>query len=73
MKLGEYIKKSRFDTRLKAREVAGRVGISDTELSRYENNRREPRIKVLVKLIDTLDMDFEQIKKIYATPEEENI
>ena len=65
MTLGEYLKEARFNAKLKAQEVADKVGIDFTVLSRYENNKRVPRIDTLVKLIKVLDMDFYRVMDIY--------
>ena len=63
--LGKYLKEARFLTKLKAQEVADKAGIDFTVLSRYENDKRVPRIGVLIKLIKILDMDFEKVMEIY--------
>jgi len=40
--IGERLRAARVRNGLKAREVASMVGISESELSRYENGRKTP-------------------------------
>ena len=47
MTLGEFLKNGRRVRKLKAREVCIKLGIHESELSFYENNKREPRLQLL--------------------------
>lgn len=73
MTLGELLKSARREKRFKARELAGYISVQEAEISRYENNHRVPRLEVICKLIRILDLDFEKIMEIYASPEEKNL
>jgi transcriptional regulator with XRE-family HTH domain len=49
---GEKLRRARKNKGLKQEEVARIVGIDDTTLSKYENNKSEPDNETLQKLID---------------------
>lgn len=52
MKYGHRIAKLRNDQRLTQEELAGKVGITRSALSHYENNRREPDYETIQKFAD---------------------
>jgi transcriptional regulator with XRE-family HTH domain len=67
MTLGEYLKKKRFDKRLKAREVCAKLGIHESELSFYENDKREPRLRVLFAILCIYDCSPNDLMEIYVS------
>jgi transcriptional regulator with XRE-family HTH domain len=52
----EQLLKARFTRGLNQKQVAERVGISPSIVSRYELGRGEPRLSVLRRLADVLDV-----------------
>ncbi|MFE5321309.1 helix-turn-helix domain-containing protein [Paenibacillus sp. NPDC056579] len=52
MKYGHRIAKLRNDQRLTQEDLAGKVGITRSALSHYENNRREPDYETIQKFAD---------------------
>lgn len=43
------------------RELADRIGVTETSISRYINNEREPRSAILAKIANTLGVSMEFI------------
>lgn len=54
--IGEKIQILREELNLNQRELADLVGITEATLSRYENNKREPKGLILAKLAKTLNV-----------------
>lgn len=54
MNLGENIKKYRKEKGMTQEELAQKCGLSKNGLWNYENNKRQPNIKTLNKIIDAL-------------------
>ncbi|CAH1190376.1 HTH-type transcriptional regulator ImmR [Paenibacillus plantiphilus] len=52
MNFGERLKQARKNKRLTQLEVARIIGIDDTTISKYENNKSEPDNETLNKLVD---------------------
>lgn len=75
MSFGERLKAARKNKKLTQVEVAERVGIDDTTLSKYENDKSEPDNETLTKLADLYEVSFdwlygEQSKVTYLTEKE---
>lgn len=75
--IGEKIQILREELNLNQRELADLVGITEATLSRYENNKREPKGLILAKLAKTLNVSTDYLldetltKKIpYGNPNE---
>lgn len=63
MNIGEILKESRIEKGLSVIEVARTLGIDRTTYFRYENNQvKNIPIQNLLKLIDLLDIDLNEIK-----------
>ena len=63
MNIGEVLKESRIEKGLSVIEVARILGIDRTTYFRYENNQvKNIPIQNLLKLIDLLDIDLNEIK-----------
>lgn len=58
MNIGENIKKIRLEKGLTRQELAKALKVSDSTISRYENNKREPNMETLNKIAEILDIDI---------------
>ena len=56
--LGQVIKKIRIRKGLKLKDVAGKVGITESALSKYENDKRRPSYAMLTKILKALDAEL---------------
>ena len=56
--LGQVIKKIRIRKGLKLKDVAGKVGITESALSKYENDKRRPSYAMLMKILKALDAEL---------------
>ncbi len=56
--LGQVIKKIRTRKGLKLKDVAGKVGITESALSKYENDKRRPSYAMLMKILRALDAEL---------------
>ncbi|MCC0632997.1 MULTISPECIES: helix-turn-helix domain-containing protein [unclassified Clostridioides] len=52
--LGDRIAKLRKELDINQKELATKVGITEASLSRYENNLREPKSEIIVRLAKAL-------------------
>ncbi|MCC0695189.1 helix-turn-helix domain-containing protein [Clostridioides sp. ES-S-0048-02] len=52
--LGDRIAKLRKELNINQKELATNVGITEASLSRYENNLREPKSEIIVRLAKSL-------------------
>ncbi len=59
--IGEKIQLLREELNLNQRELADLVGITEATLSRYENNKREPKGLILAKLAKTLNVSTDYL------------
>lgn len=57
--IGERIKQARFLRRMSQRDLAAKVGVSATAISKYENGLITPSSRVLLKLAQALDVRVE--------------
>lgn len=53
--IGDRILDLRKELNLSQKELAENVGITEASLSRYENNLREPRAEIIIRLADALN------------------
>ncbi|MDB0439811.1 helix-turn-helix domain-containing protein [Clostridioides difficile] len=53
--LGDRISKLRKELDINQKELATKVGITEASLSRYENNLREPKSEIIVRLAKSLN------------------
>lgn len=61
MKLGEKIKKAREEKQLSQEELAKIIGLSKSEICRYERGTRYPPISTLIKLSNHLKKSIEDL------------
>ena len=59
--IGEKIQLLREEKNMNQKELAELVGITEATLSRYENNKREPKGLLLAKLAKTLDVSTDYL------------
>lgn len=59
--IGEKIQLLREELNLNQRELADLVGITEATLSRYENNKREPKGLILAKLAKALNVSTDYL------------
>lgn len=65
MTLGEYIKSKRLEKGLNMIELAKIANIKNWQnIQKWENNKTEPTATNILKLIDYLNLDIEELKKI---------
>lgn len=62
--LGEKIKQARKQKGLKCKDLAEMLGISREYFSRIETGKKRPSLKLLKKICETLDLDYNQMFKI---------
>jgi transcriptional regulator with XRE-family HTH domain len=58
LKIGEQLKTLRKSLNLTTQEVANRVNISQSYISRFENNRSVPDVEMLAKILKVLGTDM---------------
>lgn len=56
--LGQVIKKIRIRKGLKLKDVAEKVGITESALSKYENDKRRPSYTMFMKILRALDAEL---------------
>jgi transcriptional regulator with XRE-family HTH domain len=52
--LGDYLKKRRLDLRFRQKDVAERLGVDETTVQFWENNRIRPSLSLIPKIIEFL-------------------
>ncbi len=81
IKIGNRIKKLRKDKNISQKDMANMLNIPRSTYSNYENNNREPSIKLLEKIAEILNVSLgelfgvneEELKKDKSLPVGENI
>lgn len=58
MNIGNALKDIRKGKKLTQKELANKIGISNTYLSEIENNSRKPNIDLVKTIADALDVNF---------------
>ena len=56
---GKRLARARAEKQLTQRELADAIGITFSQISRYEANKARPRLAILMKLADALGTDVE--------------
>lgn len=59
--IGERISALRVSLNLKQKELADLAGVTEATLSRYENNKREPRGIIIAKIADALNVSSDYL------------
>ncbi|KAJ49440.1 helix-turn-helix domain-containing protein [Clostridium tetanomorphum DSM 665] len=68
MKIGDKIKQIRMNKKISQKDLAKQLDMPVSTLANYENNHREPNIKMLTKISRVLDVD---IAKLLEEPNSE--
>ncbi|MEM6803227.1 MAG: helix-turn-helix transcriptional regulator [Bacteroidota bacterium] len=55
--IGEHLMKKRLDTRKTQIEIARELGVSANTISNWENNKTQPNVNQLAKIIELLGYD----------------
>lgn len=66
MKIEILLKELRLERNITLEELAKISGISKSHLSRIERNEKQPTILVAVKIAKALDIELEELYKIYS-------
>lgn len=61
MNLGHRIKDLRIKNNLTQVELAEKLGVKKSTISGYENNMRKPNYEVIAKLVEALDVTFNDL------------
>ena len=61
MKIGAYLKELRKEKNLTQEQIAGKFGVSQRSVSRWENGNTMPDISVLIELADYYGVDLREI------------
>ena len=61
IKIGSKIKKARISKGIRQKDMAGELGLSISTYSNYENNYREPKLDVVERICDVLDMTIDEL------------
>lgn len=65
MTLGEYIKSKRIEKGMTQKELAEKLNIKTYQnIQKYERNENEPNLKIMLNLIEILNLDLKELKKI---------
>ncbi|EGT0013483.1 helix-turn-helix transcriptional regulator [Clostridium perfringens] len=70
MNIGENIKKIRIDKGLSRQDLASELEVSESTISRYENNKREPNMATLKKIGEILNVPLADLLREMETYEE---
>ena len=63
IKIGALLKELRKERKLTQEEIAGKFGVSQRSVSRWENGNTMPDISILIELADFYDVDLREILK----------
>ena len=66
MSLGEMIRDLRLKRKMSQDEFGERLGINGRNVSRYENNRVRPRVKMLEKMAQVLGVPAQEFQDLLA-------
>lgn len=61
MTFQETIQELRAKKNISQKELARMIGVSPVQLSRYENGTIRPRLPILAKLAEVLDVDYQTL------------
>ncbi|MGP4038716.1 helix-turn-helix domain-containing protein [Gracilibacillus sp. D59] len=74
LNIGEQLKSLRKSLNLTSQEVANRVDISQSYISRFENNRAIPDVNMMSKILNALGTDmatfFSQVEQSKEIPDD---
>ena len=61
MNIGEVIKKKRKEKKISQVKLAELIGVSQTDIWRWEKDIHEPSLKFIYKLCDVLEFDLSDL------------
>lgn len=61
IKIGSKIKKARVSKGIRQKDMARKLGLSVSTYSNYENNYREPKLDIVEKICNALDMTIDEL------------
>lgn len=61
IKIGSKIKKARISKGIRQKDMAEKLGLSISTYSNYENNYREPKLDIVEKICEILDMTIDEL------------
>ena len=61
--IGDNLRKKRLDIKLKQSDVARIIGVSETSIYNWENNRTKPRLKYVQKILKFIEVDPKNLDK----------
>lgn len=64
MNIGEKIKNARESADLTQKELAERLGVTQKDVSRWENNKITPNIETFAKICKALDASADELLEI---------
>ncbi len=67
MSLGRNLTMAMYDKKIKARELAARVGVCEAYISKIKLDERTPSLEVAQKLAKELDMTVDELCKKLPT------
>ncbi|NYJ28239.1 helix-turn-helix domain-containing protein [Allomuricauda sp. ARW1Y1] len=67
MELGELIKSAREGKGLLMRELAANIEVDIAQISRFEKGDRRPTKEQILKLIDVLELDKEEVLTLWLS------
>ena len=62
MTIGDKIRKIRIEKNMSQKKLANLTGISQTYISKIEENKRQPTFSKMVKIANALGIPIEQFK-----------
>lgn len=70
--IGQRIKALREDSDLSQKELAANVNITEATLSRYENDLREPKVSIIIRLAKELNTTTDFLLGLSENPYDKN-
>lgn len=61
IKIGTRIKEARLAKQIPQKEMAKRLSLSASTYSNYENNYREPKLDLIHRICDELDVSLDEL------------
>lgn len=63
MNIGRNLNTLMYDKDISARELARKLGVSETTISKIKNNERKPSIELASKIASELDVPLDSLVK----------
>ena len=62
--IGQYLQKNRLKNGIQSKELAQKIDVSKTQISRYETDRSTPPIKKLIEIKPILNLNLNDLNNI---------